>query len=112
MKGPGKLLPPIVVGVMGNTGIYLVPLMLGAMVSDRGFTEQQAGLVASADLAGYATTTFVTAMFLIRKDWRQLALTGIVVMILANLGSIFVTSGVAFAAVRFLSGMGDRKSVV
>jgi predicted MFS family arabinose efflux permease len=106
MKGPGKLLPPIVVGVMGNTGIYLVPLMLGAMVSDRGFTEQQAGLVASADLAGYATTTFATAMFLIRKDWRQLALTGIVVMILANLGSIFVTSGVAFAAVRFLSGMG------
>ena len=83
MKGPGKLLPPIVVGVMGNTGIYLVPLMLGAMVSDRGFTEQQAGLVASADLAGYATTTFLTAMFLIRKDWRQLALTGIVVMILA-----------------------------
>jgi hypothetical protein len=106
MKAPGNLLPAIVVGVMGNTGIYLVPLLLGAMVSDRGLTDQQAGLVASADLAGYATMTFVTAMFLIHKDWRRLVLAGIAVMITANLGSIFVTSGGAFAGMRFLSGMG------
>lgn len=106
MSRTGRLMPSIIVGVMGNTGIYLIPLLLGAMVSDRGFTEQQAGLVASADLAGYAVMTFVTAMFLIHRDWRRLALAGVAVMMMANIGSIFVTSGGAFAAVRFLSGMG------
>lgn len=106
MGGFRKLLPAIVVGVMGNTGIYLIPLLLGAMVSDRGYTEQQAGLIASADLGGYAVMTFITAMFLIRRDWRRLALVGVAIMFAANLASTAVASAGAFAAVRFLSGIG------
>lgn len=106
MGGIRKLLPAIVVGVMGNTGIYLIPLLLGAMVSDRGYTEQQAGLIASADLGGYAVMTFVTAMFLIRRDWRRLALVGVAIMFVANLASTAVAAAGAFAAVRFLSGIG------
>jgi predicted MFS family arabinose efflux permease len=101
-----KLLPSICMGVMGNTGIYLVPLLVGAMVADRGFTDQQAGLVASADIAGYAAATFVTAMWLIRRNWRRMALFGVAIMIAANLGSPFVSGGIAFAAVRFASGIG------
>ena len=106
MGGFRNLLPAIVVGVMGNTGIYLIPLLLGAMVSDRGYTEQQAGLIASADLGGYAVMTFITAMFLIRRDWRRLALVGVAIMFAANLASTAVASAGAFAAVRFLSGIG------
>lgn len=101
-----RLAPALVVGVMGNTGIYLIPLLVGAMVSDRGFTDQQAGLVASADLAGYAVMTFLTAVFLIDRDWRRLALAGVGIMFVANLLSTTVASAGAFAAVRFLSGMG------
>jgi predicted MFS family arabinose efflux permease len=101
-----RLLPAIVAGVMGNTGIYLIPLLVGAMVSDRGFSDQQAGLVASADLAGYAVMTFITAIFLIDRDWRRLALAGVAVMFVANLASTVVTTAAAFAAVRFLSGVG------
>ena len=101
-----KLLPAIVVGVMGNTGIYLIPLLIGAMVADKGFTEKQAGLVASADLAGYAVMTFVTAMFLINRNWRRLALVGVTIMFVANIGTTFVSTAGAFAAVRFLSGVG------
>ena len=106
MGGFRNLLPAIVVGVMGNTGIYLIPLLLGAMVSDRGYTEQQAGLIASADLGGYAVMTFITAMFLIRRDWRRLALVGVAIMFVANLASTAVAAAGAFAAVRFLSGIG------
>jgi len=101
-----KLLPAIVVGVMGNTGIYLIPLLIGAMVADRGFTDQQAGLVASADLAGYAVMTFVTAMFLIHRNWRRMALVGVAIMFVANIATTFVSAAGAFAAVRFLSGLG------
>jgi len=101
-----KLLPAIVVGVMGNTGIYLIPLLIGAMVADRGFTDQQAGLVASADLAGYAVMTFVTAMFLIHRNWRRMAIVGVAIMFVANIATTFVSAAMAFAAVRFLSGLG------
>jgi predicted MFS family arabinose efflux permease len=101
-----KLVPAIVVGVMGNTGIYLIPLLVGAMVADRGFTDQQAGLVASADLAGYAVMTFVTAMFLIHRNWRRLAVVGVSTMFAANVATMFVSAATAFAAVRFLSGLG------
>lgn len=101
-----KLLPAIVAGVMGNTGIYLIPLLVGAMVSDRGFTEQQAGLVASADLAGYAIMTFITAVFLIERPWKSLVLAGVSVMFVANLASTVVDAAGAFAFVRFLSGVG------
>ena len=101
-----KLLPAIIVGVMGNTVIYLTPLLVGAMVADRGFTDQQAGLVASADLAGYAVMTFVTAMFLIHRNWRRMALVGVAIMFIGNIATTFVSAAGAFAAVRFLSGIG------
>jgi predicted MFS family arabinose efflux permease len=95
VKNLTKLLPAIVVGVMGNTGIYLIPLLIGAMVADRGFTDQQAGLVASADLAGYAVMTFVTAMFLIHRNWRRMALVGVSVMFVANVATMFVSAAMA-----------------
>jgi predicted MFS family arabinose efflux permease len=101
-----KLLPAIVVGVMGNTCIYLIPLLVGAMVTERGFSDRQAGLVASADLAGYAVATFCTAMFLIDRNWRRLALVGVAIMFAANLATTAVSTAGAFAAVRFLSGIG------
>jgi predicted MFS family arabinose efflux permease len=101
-----KLVPSIVVGVMGSTGIYLIPLLLGAMVTDRGFTEQQAGLMASADLAGYAVTTFLTALLLNRFSWRRMAFLGIAVMLVANVATTFAHHAPTFAAVRFLSGLG------
>lgn len=101
-----KLLPALVVGVMGNTCIYLIPLLVGAMVMERGFSDQQAGLVASADLGGYAVATFCTAMFLINRNWRRLALVGVAIMFAANLATTTANTAGAFAAVRFLSGVG------
>lgn len=106
MENLKKLAPQILVGVMGNTGIYLIPLLVGAMVADRGFSDQQAGLMASADLAGYAVMTFVTAMFLINADWRRLVRIGVATMFVANIATTFVTDPNVFAAVRFMSGIG------
>jgi predicted MFS family arabinose efflux permease len=101
-----KLLPVIVVGVMGSTCIYLVPLLLGAMVTDRGFSEQQAGWMASLDLAGYAITTLFTAMLLKRYDWRRMAFVGLVVMLAANVLTTFVVDPAFFGAARLCSGFG------
>lgn len=84
------LLPAIVIGIMGNGVIYLIPLLLGAMVSDRGFTEQEAGFMASADITGYAFATVVTAVALDKISWRQMALGAVALMIAANIGTTFI----------------------
>lgn len=100
------LWPAILTGVMGNSVIYLIPLFVGAMVTDRGFTEQQAGFLASADLAGYAVATLLTALVLHRFRWRTMAQFALALMIAANLGTRFGHSAAAFGAIRFLSGFG------
>lgn len=100
------LWPAILTGVMGNSVIYLIPLLIGAMIVDRGFTEQQAGLVASADLAGYAVATLVTALLLHRLNWRRAAIAALIVMVVANLVTTRVMGAAGFAAVRFVSGLG------
>lgn len=101
-----SLVPAIIVGVMGNSVIYLIPLLVGGMVSDRGYSEQLAGLMASADLAGYAVATFSTAMVLGRFSWRKMALLAVPLIIAANVASTFVYSPQLFAVVRFASGLG------
>jgi predicted MFS family arabinose efflux permease len=101
-----QLVPAIVIGVMGNSVIYLIPLLVGGMVSDRGFSEQVAGLMASADLAGYALATFATAMLLDRCNWRSMALAAVPLIIAANVGTTFTYTRELFALVRFASGLG------
>lgn len=100
------LWPAVLTGVMGNSVIYLIPLFVGAMVTDRGFTERQAGLLASADLAGYAVATLLTALMLHRFRWRTMAQFALALMIAANLGTRFGYSAAAFGAIRFMSGFG------
>jgi predicted MFS family arabinose efflux permease len=101
-----KVAELIALGVVGNSVIYLMPLLVGAMVNYRGFTEQQAGLMASSDLLGYAIATFSAAFVIGRIENRHIALSGALLMIVANLCSMFVFEPRLFAAIRFVDGLG------
>jgi predicted MFS family arabinose efflux permease len=100
------LLPSITIGVMGNGVIYLIPLLVGGMVSDRGFDEQVAGYMASADLGGYALATFLTAMLLDRVPWRRMAYVALGILVAANIATTFTHDITAFALARIASGLG------
>jgi hypothetical protein len=100
------LIPSIVIGVVGNSVIYMIPLLVGGMVGDRGFSEQQSGFLASADLGGYAVSTFVTALLLDRFRWRHMAFAGLALMILANIATCQAHDLVPFALARIASGLG------
>lgn len=100
------LVPTILVGVMGNSVIYLIPLLVGGMVTDRGFTEQQAGLLASIDLGGYALATALTAYLVGHLNWRHLAYGGLALMVVANAATTTMHAFDTFAAARFVSGLG------
>lgn len=96
----------LVVGVMGNSVIYLIPLLVGAMVTDRGFSEQQAGFMVSADLAGYAVATLIAALVLNQVRWRYMCLAGVGAMLAANIATTLIYDAHLFAAIRFASGLG------
>ncbi len=106
MRQIKALIPSIVIGVVGNSVIYMIPLLVGGMVSDRGFSEQQSGFLASADLGGYAVSTFVTALLLDRFRWRHMAFAGLALMILANIATCQAHDLVPFALARIASGLG------
>lgn len=101
-----KLTSLIVLGVVGNSVLYLVPLLIGAMVTDRGFTETQAGFLASGDIGGFAASTLLTALLLDRFSLRHIALAGALIMVLANIVTTGVHSLAPFAVIRFVSGFG------
>lgn len=98
--------PAIALGVMGNSVIYMIPLLVGGMVSDRGFSEQAAGYMASADLGGYALATFLTAMVITRWSWHRLAFAGLAVILVANVLTTFTHDVLSFAGIRVVSGFG------
>ncbi len=102
----GTLPALVTIGVMAVTSLYLQPLLVGGMISDRGFTEQQAGFIASADLAGMALASFIALAWLTRIGWRVAALFGLATMALANAATTAVFSAELFAVVRFVSGFG------
>lgn len=82
------------------------PLLVSAMVASFGFTEQQSGFIASADMAGY-TAGAVAAFFIIAKvNWRGLARNSLLLMLLANLVCSQVDEFMALLMLRFVSGVG------
>lgn len=106
VESRGYLSAMLAIGVMGNSVIYVMPLLIGAMVTDRGLTEQQAGLIASADLLGYTVGTLAVAALIRRMDWRSVCWWGLALMVAANVASPMVTGFESFAAVRVVSGLG------
>jgi predicted MFS family arabinose efflux permease len=96
----------LAIGVMGNSVIYVMPLLIGAMVTDRGFSEQQAGYIASADLLGYAVATLAVATLVRRVSWRSICWCGLALMAGANAITPVVGGFEAFTAVRLVSGLG------
>jgi MFS family permease len=104
--GRGSLAALVSIGVMGVSSLYLQPLLVGGMIGDRGFSEEQAGFIASADLAGLTVATFTALFWLKRLSWRRMALLGLLVMLVASVTTTFVYLPGPFAAVRFLSGIG------
>ncbi len=97
----------IAIGVIAVTSLYLQPLLVGGMITDRGFTEQQAGLIASADLAGLALASCFAIAWLSRLSWRTMAWIGLAVVLGANVATTRIGAFEAFTATRFLCGLGS-----
>ena len=92
--------------IVGNGCLVVQPIVVGALVDRLGFTERQAGFVASVELAGLATAFVVLFAVAHRINRLVLAYAGIATVVGANVAACFIHDFIPMALVQFIVGMG------
>jgi predicted MFS family arabinose efflux permease len=96
----------VVAAMVSNT----LPAFLAVLARARGLSESQSGLSAMADLGGIAFGMTLCGLLpgLVRRlTWRGTIASGLLLLIAANLLSIWITSFEPYLAVRILAGTGS-----
>jgi len=84
--------------------INILPTIVDGLIQALGFSNQQAGAVASANIYGAATGALLIVFLIKHINWRLASLLFLLVLIGIDLASIFVSSPTALIAIRFLDG--------
>ncbi|MEM8696678.1 MAG: MFS transporter [Pseudomonadota bacterium] len=93
---------------MATAGLFYVNIMaaiVDGLVSGLGFTDGQAGNVASANIYGAAIGALAAIFLVERVNWRVSATILLLTLIAIDLASIFVASPAFMVAIRLLHGM-------
>jgi len=96
----------IAVAVVGWAVFMGLPILVGALVDFRGFTEEQVGYLASADLGGMLVSSVIVSLFVIRMDRRFWVVFGIFVAIVADMFAIYAYDFVSMMSIRVIAGIG------
>jgi predicted MFS family arabinose efflux permease len=106
VNSPHSLFAAIYLGVIGASVFIVQPGFIQGLVQLYGFSEQQAGYTASAEVWGIALTTVLMALGGHNYSWLRILRVSIVVFALGNLLSLVTTDVTAFSILRFLTGLG------
>ena len=89
---------------VGPAAIILMPLIVGGLVDSYGFSEQQAGAIATAEGIGLVLGLLTAAFWVRSVNWRIALLAGLAVYAALNFGSSLIEGYTGILALRFLSG--------
>ena len=106
VNSPRSLFAAIYLGVIGAAVFIVQPGFIQGLVQLYGFSEQQAGYTASAEVWGIALTTVTMALGGHRLSWLRILRCSIVIFALGNLLSLVTRDVIAFSFLRFLTGIG------
>ncbi len=90
---------------LGPAAVILMPLIVGGVVDDYGFTERQAGLIASMEGFGLVCGLLAGAQWVRRVPWTRMLFVTLIAYAGVNVVSATVQSVEALAAVRCLCGL-------
>lgn len=96
----------IILYAFGPIMFSVLPVAVGAFTHHLGFSLQQAGYIASADLAGMFIGEITTALIIRRFSGRNIAILGCCFFIINNFLSAFASDFYLLALVRFLAEFG------
>lgn len=103
---PAAIVACVGMAILGFSLFMGMPILVGALVDDFGFSEEQVGYLASADLGGMFVASLVTSLLVTRVNRRMLASAGIAVAILCNVLSLNENAFQNLLPIRFLAGTG------
>jgi predicted MFS family arabinose efflux permease len=103
---PEAIVACVGMAILGFSLFMGMPILVGALVDDFGFSEEQVGYLASADLGGMFVASLITSLLVTRVNRRMLASAGIAAAILCNLLSLNENAFQNLLPIRFLAGTG------
>ena len=86
--------------------LMIMPIVVGSYVDHLGYSDEQAGWLSSINLAGIALITLLVSFCLKWFSLRRLASCGLLLLIVADIASVFIHHATAFACLRFIAGLG------
>lgn len=104
---PRAIIAALVMGTLGNLVFMGAPFLVGSLVDTAGYTEQHAGWIFSADLAGLALGSVITAALVNRCNRRYIAAAGVLSFLAGNAISLLFHDVGALIAIRVLAGVGS-----
>lgn len=93
------------IAVVGVIAYMFMPLIVGGLSEELNFSSKDLGLVAGAEAGGMALANAIAAFQLRRRDWRRLILLSCIVLVLANVVSIFIRSPFPMILTRSADGL-------
>lgn len=105
-SSPRTVAAGVYMGVMGGEVFIVQPGFVQGLVEHMHFSEEQAGLIAAAEMTGFAAMT-ILLIFLTRKlDWRKMLAACILLTVAGQLGSMLTGALASFSVMRFVTGLG------
>jgi len=104
---PNGLVARLFLAFLATAGLFYVnimPTIVSGLIEALGFSNQQAGSVAAANMYGAAFGALFIVAFVRRMNWQTVALLLLLVLISIDLACIFVTQPSLLTAIRFVHG--------
>jgi predicted MFS family arabinose efflux permease len=107
VNSPRSLFAAIYLSVIGAAVFIVQPGFVQGLVHFHGFSEQQAGYIASAEIWGLALTTVALALGGHNFRWHTILKVCVLLFAAGNLASLATAELALFSALRFLAGLGS-----
>ncbi len=107
MDSPLALTGTIFLGVVGAAVFLVQPGYVQGLVEARGFTDSEAGYLASADMVGMAITTIYVSFRMGHIKWRPFMVIALAAMTVGNLLSVVLTGFWPLLITRLAVGLGE-----
>jgi len=106
-SSPNSMSTRVFLAFLATAGLFYVnimPAIVDALIQALGFSNQQAGAVAAANVYGAALGALLIVFLIKRIDWQAASLLFLCVLIGIDVTSIFVSGPNTLLAIRFLHG--------
>ncbi len=96
---------------VGYAFLLIMPVLVGGFVDSLGFSESEAGLIASAQMFGMMLGALTATPLVSRINLRTGIFIGIVVLLLFDVLSVYLKEPTFLSIVRFVNGVGGGFAV-